>query len=117
MPKSVNDIRIGEAFNYLFRIILQMERSDDEDFIWNFKQTSFITPFFILPLMLYRDKCGKSISCINIPDGVRYYLDAINFDHGTIADKIDDFHSYMEGYSDRDIFLLLIFRLANQKTI
>ena len=52
MPKSVNDIRIGEAFNYLFRIILQMERSDDEDFIWNFKQTSFITPFFILPLML-----------------------------------------------------------------
>lgn len=115
MPKSVNDIRIGEAFNHFFRIILQMERSDDENFIWNFKRTSFITPFFILPLMLYRDKCGKSISCINIPDGVRYYLDAINFDHGTIADKIDDFHSYMEVYSDKRYIPIINFPACKTK--
>lgn len=31
MPKSINDAHIGDAFNYLFRIILRMEESDDED--------------------------------------------------------------------------------------
>ena len=61
MPHAVNDIRIGEAFNHLFRIILKMENSDDDDFIWNFQYTAFVTPFFLLPLMLYRDKCGKNV--------------------------------------------------------
>lgn len=115
MPQSVNDIRIGEAFNHLFRIILQMEKSDDEDFIWNFEQTLFVTPFFILPLMLYREKCGKNITCVNISDGVRYYLDAINFDHSTVADDIEDFHGYMEIYSEKRFIPIINFPASKPK--
>lgn len=115
MPQSVDDARIGEAFNHLFRIILQMERCDDNDFVWNFKNTSFVTPFFILPLMLYRDKCGKNISCINMSNGVRCYLDAINFDNVTVADEIEDFHSYMESYSIKKYIPIICFPACKPK--
>lgn len=101
MPRSVNDIQIGEAFNQLFKIILAMEQSDDEEFVWNFNRTSFLTPFFILPLMLYRDKCGKNITCINISDSMGIYFDAINFESGTIAEEIEDFHMYMKKFSNK----------------
>lgn len=115
MPKSINDAHIGEAFNYLFRIILQMEKSDDEDFVWNFKNTSFVTPFFILPLMLYRDKCGKNVSCINMSDGIKAYLDAINFYHVIIADEIVDFHGYMEAYSNKRYIPIICFPSCKPK--
>lgn len=115
MPQSVNATQIGEAFNHLFRIILEMEKSEDEDCIWNFKNTTFITPFFILPLMLYRDKCGKNISCVNISDGMRYYFDAINFDHNVIADEIDDFHGCMDKYSDKRYIPIICFPACKSK--
>lgn len=99
MPHAVNDIRIGEAFNHLFRIILKMENSDDDDFIWNFQYTAFVTPFFLLPLMLYRDKCGKNVVCKNISDSVKSYLDSIHFEGGVVADSVSDFHNYMEYFS------------------
>lgn len=46
---------------------------------------------FLLPLMLYRDKCGKNVVCKNISDSVKSYLDSIHFEGGVVADSVSDF--------------------------
>lgn len=46
IPNVTRDERIGSAFNYLFRVIHQVEAINSNDIIWDFKDCSFFHPFF-----------------------------------------------------------------------
>lgn len=80
IPNVTRDERIGSAFNYLFRVIHQVEAINSNDIIWDFKDCSFFHPFFLFPLALYRSNCEKKIICINIPPYLRAYFNLIYFD-------------------------------------
>lgn len=46
IPSISRDERIGSVFNHLFRIISDTEVNEDYDIEWDFKNTSFLHPFF-----------------------------------------------------------------------
>lgn len=80
IPYVPRDERIGSAFNHLFQVINQTENYIDEDLIWDFKDAFFFHPFFLAPLVIYRQECEDRIRCINYNLSIKGYLDLIHFD-------------------------------------
>lgn len=79
IPNVSIDERIGSVFNYLFHIINDSEKSEDETVEWNFKNASFFHPFFLAPLAIYKHRCGKKIHCINNSQNISDYFSTIAF--------------------------------------
>jgi anti-sigma regulatory factor (Ser/Thr protein kinase) len=117
MPKRINDDRIGDAFNNLFRVILEMEKSEDEDARWDFGNTMFLTPFFLLPLMLYKSKCGKNVTCINKSDNICSYFEKIHFENGLKPDEyeVNDFQKQMNSFATRTYIPIIDFPASKSK--
>ena len=66
MPNKIDDNRIGSSFNHLFNIMSIMDSSEEEDVEWDFSETELLNPFFLLPLVVYKNKCGKNIKCTHL---------------------------------------------------
>jgi anti-sigma regulatory factor (Ser/Thr protein kinase) len=113
MPTSINDDgeKIGEAFNYLFKIILETESSKTENIEWNFQNSTFLTPFFLLPLMLYKEKCNKKISCTNCSVNLESYFNIINFNVGGLNPQllIDGFEDVIRTYKNKTYIPIINF--------
>ncbi|MDR0894236.1 MAG: hypothetical protein LBN06_02895 [Prevotellaceae bacterium] len=111
MPEQINDERIGESFDYLFKIIDQMNQSgtDDDGVIWDFSQTKTLNPFFLLPLSLYRLTCNKSIVYSNIPNELARYFNMIWFDRFLEAETVKDFATFMARYKERSYIPMIKF--------
>ncbi|WP_321438114.1 hypothetical protein [uncultured Bacteroides sp.] len=101
IPEKIDDNRIGSSFNHLFRIILKMEQSEEEDVIWDFSTASILNPFFLLPLKLYKDKCGKKVEFRNIPDKISSYFEAIHFYNILDPEHEENFSEYMARFSSK----------------
>ena len=80
LPKVDRDERIGSVFNHLFRVIYDTENYSG-DVIWDFGHTTFFHPFFIAPLVIYSQKCGRTIKYINRPGHMVQYMETICFDN------------------------------------
>ena len=78
IPNVTRDDRIGSAFNELFHIIHQTESGSDT-IEWSFECAMFLHPFFLAPLAIYKDNCGKNISCKELRDNIDKYFNAICF--------------------------------------
>ena len=110
MPQFINDDKIGNAFNSLFQIISSMEANEDEDVVWDFSKTIFVTPFFLLPLMLYKKQCGKNVECKNISTTLQSYFTTVHFDKGLTPEELNDgFSKYMESYSGKTYIPIINF--------
>ena len=72
------EYRAGFSFNNLFQLISETEIADSV--FWDFRNVSFLHPFFLAPLAIYRKTSSKNIECINIPLRLQYYLNSICFD-------------------------------------
>ncbi len=93
---------IGDKFlrglQEVLNVIDLINRSDDDEDVIIFQNSIFVTPLFILPLLVYVNGCNKRI---------RYqysnnYLDTIQFGNGGMKpDKLESFkfHEFMESYS------------------
>ncbi len=51
----------------VLEIINQIEESDDENITIDFNSTSWVSPLFVLPLMVYLYGSRRQINCTNIP--------------------------------------------------
>ena len=78
IPNVTRDDRIGSAFNQLFIVIHQTETRND-NIEWNFKNTLFLHPFFLVPLAIYRDSHKCNISCRGMCYNIKEYFKAICF--------------------------------------
>lgn len=94
IPNVERDERIGSTFNHLFRVI-----GDTEDaaggVTWDFSATTFFHPFFLAPLAIYRQECGKHVGITGVPARIATYLDTVCFAHpletgGDGTDKLLD---------------------------
>ena len=56
VPNVDRDERIGSVFNHLFNIIYQTEGNDSNAIIWDFSNTTFFHPFFLAPLVIYKQR-------------------------------------------------------------
>lgn len=80
IPNVKRDDRIGGVFNHLFGIIADTEEQEG-DVEWDFRKASFLHPFFLGPLSIYKDKTAFQISS-HIPKNtfLERYLDILHFE-------------------------------------
>lgn len=119
IPESIKGETIGKSFNALFlNIILIMDDSDEEDVIWDFSNTQILNPFFILPLVLYKNKCGKNITYENIPTRIQSYFDIIHFSDFCDAESMgeESFKAFMETYNDKRYIPIVKFPSCGRKS-
>ena len=78
IPNIAEEIRIGFSFNYRLKVIAETEAADAAQ--WDFTEVSFLHPFFLAPLAIYRNFSSKDIECVNISLRMQSYLNSICFD-------------------------------------
>ncbi len=101
IPSVGRDERIGSTFNYLFSVIYQTENISGGHVVWNFNNASFFHPFFLAPLALYRSRCEKKITYVNVPYAVERYFDVVHFDEFLYVDDKTDFNEALNTYLDK----------------
>ena len=79
IPSVPRDDRIGSVFNALFPVIRQTESATDA-VEWDFAQAPFLHPFFLAPLAIYKDGCGRAVSCTGLQGYMANYFRAIRFE-------------------------------------
>lgn len=65
---NVQDDRLMNGLSPMINIMSKIKSSEDEKFIIDFSNTKFISPVFILSLMIYVMKTQKDIHYINLDD-------------------------------------------------
>ena len=119
MPTSIKDEgdKIGQAFNYLFRIIHETENSKNENIYWDFRNSTFLTPFFLLPLMLYKEKSKKKIHYCNCSGNLESYFNTIYFNSGGLnpQDVNENFENWIGKYSNKRYIPIVNFPASSQE--
>ncbi len=113
IPNATEEVRIGYSFNYMIRVIAETEAADAV--LWDFADVTFLHPFFIAPLAIYKNTSGKDIKCINMSLRIQAYLNSICFDRMLYFDqeKRDDVESVMQKYTDKSFLPLCSFAMTN----
>lgn len=87
IPSVTRDDRIGSVFNQLFYIIHETEKGGR---IWNFKNDTFLHPFFLAPLAIFKDTCTYKIECTGMCDHIKSYLGLVHFEQIYDASNLKD---------------------------
>jgi anti-sigma regulatory factor (Ser/Thr protein kinase) len=104
---SIQDDKLLNGLMPVLEIINQIEESDDENITIDFGFTSWVSPLFVLPLMVYLHGSRRQIRCTNIPA----YLNTVHFPDGIIPDGMrrSEFLAHMEGYAHRNYIPIVNF--------
>ncbi len=114
IPMVDSDERIGSVFNDLFGIINQTEQDDSEDIEWDFQNASFLHPFFLAPLTIYKQWCEKNVACTNLPEHIKKYFNLIHFDNLYSIEDNMDLRQALSTYVKRSYTPICQFRLSNK---
>jgi len=101
IPNVDRDERIGSAFNHLFQVIQQTENCPINDLYWDLGRASFFHPFFLAPLVIYKQRCEKNVICINRPNHIIDYLDLIYFENPLLVDAESSMNEILDRYVSR----------------
>lgn len=112
IPSVEQDERIGSAFNHLFQVISQTTNSQGEDIEWNLRNTSFFHPFFLAPLVIYKQGCGKNIQCINHANRLSGYLKLVHFEVPLFIAEGMDIEAMLTPYIDKTYIPVCQFELC-----
>ena len=119
IPNISEEVRIGSSFNYLMKVIKETD-ANDGSVVWDFDSVSFLHPFFLAPLAIYKVTSKKKISCTNISLKMQSYLNNIYFDRMLHfeSDAREDIEDVMSKYEDRTYTPLCSFAMtdANKDT-
>lgn len=98
IPNVDKDERIGSSFNHLFQVINETQKVDCDKVIWDFCECSFLHPFFLVPLGIYKNQCEKEIILSNLSSDLKYYFDNVCFNKpkgiASVEDLVDLRSSY-----------------------
>jgi len=100
IPNLPEEERAGLCFTHLFRVVAETETADSV--LWDFSEVTFLHPFFLAPLAIYKNTSDKRIECVNIPLRLQAYLNSIcfdrmlHFDKETRKDIVDVFERYLD---------------------
>ena len=96
---NIKDDKLSNGLKEVLIIIDQIQNSPDPEHIIDFNNTSFVTPTFVLPLMVFAKGCGKSIHFKNITP----YMSLLYFGEGILPDEIrkTEFIAKMEAYAGK----------------
>jgi anti-sigma regulatory factor (Ser/Thr protein kinase) len=117
IPQVNREERIGSVFNDLFRVINSTEADNDPKTIWDFGGTSFFHPFFLAPLSIYKNKCGKRIVCTNQSQSLSSYMTTINFDGMKTFERGDDLENTLIPYSNKSYTPICKFSIQDERMV
>lgn len=105
---NISDDRLMNGLLPVVRIMSEINASEESEVTLDFSDTKFVSPVFILSLIVYATRCNKKISI----RGASKYLETIGFTNGGIApDKLrgSAFLAIMEGYSNKTYIPIVSF--------
>ncbi len=112
IPNVDRDVRIGSAFNHLFRIIFQTENIQEDYLEWDLSRASFFHPFFLAPLVIYKQSCGKNILCKGMPNRILSYLDLVCFYKAMLIDENMKLELVLDKYISKSYLPICQFELC-----
>ena len=81
IPNVCEDELMGGSFNHLVQVVGQTRQTNcDDTVVWDFHEVTFLHPFFLAPLAIFRQQAGVDIRCENITLQMQSYLNGIHFD-------------------------------------
>ena len=104
---NVNDILL-DGLAQVVKIMAEANSSDDNDLTIDFSNAKFVSPVFVLSLIVYLARCGKNVSIININD----YLLTIGMQNfGVRADhmRMTQFIAFLESFSKKTYIPIIVF--------
>ena len=104
---NVND-NFLDGLAQVVKIMAEADSSEDTDLTIDFSNTKFVSPVFVLSLIVYLSGCGKRASIININD----YLLTIgiqNFGITTDLMRKTQFIAFMERFSKKTYIPIIAF--------
>lgn len=117
IPRVDRDERIGSAFNELFKIINDTERTVSSTVRWNFDGTSFFHPFFLAPLSIYKENNPKQIIFENLSDYLGSYFNLIHFGNALETTNSNDLLSTLSIYVEKSYIPICRFSLKDEKVV
>jgi hypothetical protein len=98
---------ILSGLSYTFKIMEMIESCEEEEFTIDCSKTKFVSPAFVLPLMILVKGSNKNISFTNLTS----YLSTIHFGNGFCADniRIQEFRAIMEEYKRKTYIPIINF--------
>ena len=113
IPNVAEEVRIGYSFNYMIKVIAETETA--ESALWDFAGVTFLHPFFLAPLAIYKNTSGKDIECINMSLRIQSYLNSICFDRMLHfgQEKREDVEAVMQKYTDKTFLPLCSFSMTD----
>ena len=105
LQAHIADERISDGLLEAMNAINQVNGASDENITLDFSEVSFVTPLYILPLVVFLNGCTKNITITNISE----YLQTIGFAKGMQPDKMrkSEFLAIMEKYS-RETYIPIV---------
>ena len=103
---NIRSEQIGGQFNELFQLINEIESCGSEEISLDFSATSFVTPFFLLPLFVHIRNHPKTIIIKNLPE----YLHTVHFDEEIYPERLPQgLASFLEDYRLKTYIPILSF--------
>lgn len=94
---NIQDGKLSNGLQEVLFMIEAIQSSPDTEHVIDFSCTTFVSPTFILPLMVYAKGCGKTIHFTNLSS----YMKLLHFGEGLLSDQMRkmEFAAYMEVYT------------------
>lgn len=104
---NIKDGRMSDGLLAAIDTIHLINETTDENITLDFSDVKFITPLFVLPLVVYLNSCDKNITIVNMHE----YLQTIGFATGMCPDKMrkSEFVAIMEKYSQKTYIPIVSF--------
>lgn len=114
IPNVDKDERIGSSFNHLFQVILGTREIKCDSVIGDFEQCRFLHPFFLAPLVIYKQQSEQKIICENIPDTLIDYFKLVHFDSPKVIVSKDEVEELRNKYQLKTYIPLCSVQICNK---
>lgn len=104
---NIKDDRMSDGLLAAIDTIHLINEATDENITLDFSDVKFLTPLYVLPLVVFLNSCNKNITIVNMNE----YLQTIGFAKGMCPDKMrkSEFIAIMEKYSQKTYIPIVSF--------
>ncbi len=104
---NIEDSRMSDGLLAAMDTINQINEADDDSVTLDFSKVKFVTPLFVLPLVVFLNGCSKNVTIVNLGE----YMQTIGFADGMCPDKMrkSEFIAIMEKYSQKTYIPIISF--------
>lgn len=107
LKTNIKDDKMSDGLLYAMKAINTINESEDEFIEIDFSEVGFVTPLYVLPLVMFINSCNKKISINNINE----YLETIKFSNGMYPDRMrkTEFKAIMQEYTHKTYIPIISF--------